>query len=134
MVLPIGWAVYYILSRYARLALDTHLELSADIGSGLYIGHFGNIRVRNCTIGASCSIAQSVHIIPDSSNVPPVIGDSVWIGAHAKIVGPFRIGSGATVSAAAVVRRDMPANALCLGNPARVIIRDYDNRRILDAR
>jgi len=35
------------------------------------------------------------------------------------------------VSAAAVVQRDIPENALCTGNPARVIMRDYDNSNMI---
>ena len=63
-----------------------------------------------------------------------MIGDRVWIGAHVHIVGPYRIGSGTTIAAGAVVRRDLPDNALCLGNPVRVVMSDYDNRRILGVR
>ena len=39
---------------------------------------------------------------------------------------------GGIVSAAAIVRRDIPASALCMGNPARIVIRDYDNTDILN--
>src|SRR5262252_5918758 len=51
-----GWPLYYLLSRYVRAAFDIRLELSADIGPGFYIGHFGAIRVRCCRIGANCSM------------------------------------------------------------------------------
>src|ERR1700740_2620193 len=85
LLLP-GWPLYYLLSRYVRCAYDIRLELSADIGTGLYIGHFGNIVVRNCRLGECCSIAQSVHIEPASEAGPgPVIGQRAWIGAHARI-------------------------------------------------
>src|SRR5262247_3316563 len=40
-----GWPVYFLVRNYARTALDIRLELSADIGPGLYIGHFGNVLV-----------------------------------------------------------------------------------------
>jgi len=60
-----------------------------------------------------------------------VIGERVWIGAHVQIVGALRIGTDTTVSAGAVVRSDIPDRALCMGDPARVILRYYDNRSIL---
>lgn len=130
-LLPIGWPLYYLLSRYVRAAFDIRLELSADIGPGLYIGHFGAIRLRRCRIGANCSIGRLTDISPVGDGPEPVIGDRVWLGAHVHIVGSYRIGTGATVSAGAVVQRDVPDAALCLGDPARVVWRNYDNRNIL---
>jgi len=131
-VLPLGWSVYYLLVSYVRLAFDIRLELSADIGPGLYIGHFGGLHLHGCSIGANCSVAQLTKIGPAAEGASgPVIGERVWIGAHARIVGAYRIGPDTTVSAGAVVRADMPDRALCMGNPARVILRYYDNRSIL---
>jgi len=130
-LLPFGWALYYVASRYAWIAFDIRLELSADIGPGFYIGHFGAIRLRNCRIGSNCSIGRLTNITAADSGEGPVIGERVWIGAHVQIVGPYRIGSGSTIAAGAAVRRDLPGNALCLGNPARIVLSEYDNRRIL---
>lgn len=131
LLLPFGWLLYFLISRYVRIAFDIRLDLSADIGPGLYIGHFGNIRVANCTLGTHCSIAQSVHIRPAATGAGPIVGDRVWIGAHAQIIGPHRIGTGSTISAGAVIQKDVPEHSLSLGNPARVILRNYDNRSIL---
>jgi serine O-acetyltransferase len=129
--LPAGWIFYYLLSRYVRLAFDIHLELSADIGPGLYIGHFGALHVGHCRIGANCSIACLTVIAPAPTGAGPIIGDRVWTGVNVQIIGPFRIGSDATVSAGAVVLGDIPEGALCMGNPARIVMRNYDNRGIL---
>jgi serine O-acetyltransferase len=130
-LLPGGWLVYYLLSRYVRLAFGIHLELSADIGPGLYIGHFGGIRLHGCRIGSHCSLGRLTHIGPVPGGHGPVIGERVWIGAHTQIVGAYRIGADATVSAGAVVLQDLPDGALCMGNPARVVMRTYDNRSML---
>ena len=130
-VLPFGWVVYFLLSRAARTLFDIHIELSADIGPGLYIGHFGAIRLAHCRIGANCSIGRLTNIIPATTGPGPTIGDRVWIGAHAQIVGGWSIGPGSTIAAGAVVQRDIPAGALCLGRPARIVIPNYDNRAIL---
>jgi serine O-acetyltransferase len=130
-LLPCGWAFYYLMSRYTWVVFDIRLELSADIGPGFYIGHFGAIRVRHCRVGSNCSIGRLTDITPAGSGAGPIIGDRVWIGAHVQIVGPYRIGSGTTIAAGAAVCRDLPDNALCLGNPVRVVLSDYDNRRIL---
>jgi serine O-acetyltransferase len=123
-----------LLSCCVRVAYDIRLELSADIGPGFYIGHFGAIRVRRCRIGANCSIGHLTIISAAANGRGPVIGDRVWIGAHAQVVGPHRIGSDVTVGAATVVQGDVPDGVLCLGNPARLVKRNYDNRLMLGLR
>jgi len=133
-LLPVGWPIYYLLSRCAWVAYDIRLELSADIGPGFYIGHFGAIRVRRCRIGTNCSIGHLTNIGATAHGRGPVIGDRVWIGAHAHIVGPHRVGSDATIGAATVIQGDVPEGVLCLGNPSRLVRRNYDNRRILRLR
>lgn len=50
-----------------------------------------------------------------------VIGDDVWIGAGALVLDGARIGSHAIVGAGAVVAKDVPASAVVVGNPARVV-------------
>jgi acetyltransferase-like isoleucine patch superfamily enzyme len=49
------------------------------------------------------------------------IGDGVWMGAGAKILDGVTIGSGAVIGAGAVVREDVPASAIAVGIPARVV-------------
>jgi len=128
---PGGWVVYFFWSRYVRAAYDISLDLSADIGPGLYIGHFGDIKIKSCRLGRYCNISQSTHVTDDDSGGSPEIGNCVWIGAHAKIIGPLKIGNRATISAGANVRRDIKEYAMCLGNPARVVMSEYDNSTIL---
>jgi serine O-acetyltransferase len=130
-VLLIGWPAYFIIIFYVRIVNGIRIELSADIGPGLYIGHFGNIVLRHCALGERCSISQSVHIEPElGGEFGPQLGDRVWVGAHAVVIGNYRVGSGSTISAGTVVQRDIPESSLCMGNPARVVFRDYDNSEI----
>ena len=51
----------------------------------------------------------------------PVIGPRVSIGTGAKVLGPIRVGTGARISANAVVLADVPDNATAVGIPARVV-------------
>lgn len=134
---PAMWAIvflispfYWLMTVYVRLAFDIHIEQSAEIGPGLYIGHFGSIQVRNCEIGHHCSIQHGVNIVSgvDSSG-RSVIGNRVWIGAYAQIRGAVRIANRATISAGAEVTRDVFEDCLVMGNPARVVLNNYDNSR-----
>jgi serine O-acetyltransferase len=51
----------------------------------------------------------------------PVLGDDVFVGAGAKILGPVRIGSGARIAANSLVLQDVPEGATAIGVPARVL-------------
>jgi serine O-acetyltransferase len=125
------YPIYWLLAAFMRRAYGIRLEQSADIGPGFYIGHFGSIRVARCQIGSRCAIQQHVTLGPETGGPGPVIGTGVWIGAHASIATSICIGDGATIAAGAVVTDDVPPRCLVVGNPGRVIQRDYDNSAFL---
>ena len=54
-------------------------------------------------------------------NLYPVIGNNVYIGAGAVILGAIRIGDNSAIGANSVVTKDVPANARVVGAPARII-------------
>ena len=55
-----------------------------------------------------------------------IIGNDVWIGANATIMGGIRIGNGAVIGAGAVVAKNIPPYAIAVGNPARIIKYRFD--------
>jgi serine O-acetyltransferase len=130
-LLPPGLLLYLLGILLARKGYGIRLDLSARIGPGLYIGHFGGIHVTNCTLGAHCSIAQQCKIGWPSEPAGPKIGNRVWIGAHARVWGPITVADASTIAGGAYVNRDVAPRALMMGNPARVISNDYDNSQIL---
>lgn len=90
------------------------------IGPGFYIGHYGCIFVRG-EIGKNCSISQGVSLGSKGagkSNGWPTLGDNVYIGAGAKVLGAIHIGDNVVVGANAVVTKAVPANSLAVGVPA----------------
>jgi serine O-acetyltransferase len=130
-LLPFGWLLYGFGVLLVRKGYGIHLSLTADIGAGFWVGHFGGIEVVNCRLGERCSVGQQTKVGRHDEPDGPQVGDGVWIGAHARIFGPAKIGAGATIAPGARVSRNVPDHALVAGDPGRVIFRNYDNTRIL---
>ena len=116
--------ILHVLSRIYGFQID----LKANIGDGLYIGHIGTIVIGGATIGKNCNINHNVTIGTDNKDkynrVPPTIGDKVWIGIGCVIVGNIKIGSDILISPNTFVNFDIPDNCIVMGNPARKIQMD----------
>lgn len=73
-------------------------------------------------IGKNCNIATGVVI--GKTNRPgggtPVIGNNVWIGSNAVIVGKIKIGNNVLIAPNAYVNIDVPDNSIVIGNPASI--------------
>ena len=104
---------------YRRYGLE--IPCGADIGGGLYIAHPVGTVIMPKRIGRNCSIIASVTVGMRSEWSFPDIGDNVYIGAGARILGGIRIGNDVSVGANAVVIHDAPDGATVVGVPARVI-------------
>jgi len=98
------------------------LDLSNQIGKGFYIGHFGGIIVRG-DFGDYCSIGQCVTVGTKGagkSNGHPRLGDRVYVGAGAKLIGNIEIGSDVIIGANAVVLEDVASQHRAVGVPAKI--------------
>lgn len=83
------------------------------IGDGSLIGHGSTI----VTLNHATDPARRADMIPS----PVVIGRKVWVGAAVTVLPGVTLGDGAIVGAGAVVTKDVPANAIVAGMPARLI-------------
>jgi|SRR5579863_54456 len=131
-LLGAGWLLYFPAAALVRACYGIRLALSAEIGPGCLVRHFGGIEVMNCRLGARCSVGQQTRIGGAAERAGPQIGAGVWVGAHARVWGAIQVGDGATVTPGARLNRNVPANALVVGDPGRVVAR-YDNSPILPA-
>ncbi|WP_322490425.1 serine O-acetyltransferase [Chloroflexus sp.] len=110
----------YVQRRlYRRYGLE--IVVGADIGGGLYIAHPIGTVVAPQRIGRNCTIVATVTIGMRNEWEFPVIGDDVFIGAGARVLGGITIGDRARIGANAVVTRDVPVGATVVGIPARVV-------------
>lgn len=118
----------FMLKRY-KYKFGIDISHSTKIGSGFYIGHFGGIVVHtNAVIGKNCNISHGVTIGQTNRGDKagcPSIGDNVYIGPGAKIVGDITIGNNAAIGANSVITKDIPNNAVAVGIPGKVI--SYDS-------
>ncbi|MEM6333120.1 MAG: serine acetyltransferase [Planctomycetota bacterium] len=100
------------------------IPLNARIGGGLAMPHANGVVIHpKAVVGVNALIQHQVTIgmkRHDDARLP-ILGDGVDIGAGAKVLGAITIGDGASIGANAVVVRDVPAGAVAVGIPARVI-------------
>jgi maltose O-acetyltransferase len=112
-----------------------------DYGSSIRIGarcfaNFGLVAldVAAITIGDDVQMGPNVQLLTPTHPVeagprrdkweaaqPITIGDNVWLGGGAIVLPGVTIGENTVVGAGSVVTRDLPANVVAVGNPARVV-------------
>lgn len=126
-----------------ELGAGAHIRppLYVDYGSYITVGEdtFINynltaLDVAPITIGRDCQIGPNVQLLTPTHPVEPeprrdkleaarpiTIGDNVWLGGGAIVLAGVTIGDNSVIGAGAVVTKDIPANVVAVGNPARVI-------------
>lgn len=96
-----------------------------EIGPGLFIEFGYGTIIGPRKIGENCWITAGVTIgYKNDVDPSPIIGNNVYIGAGAQVLGPITVGDNAIIGANAVVLRDVPPNCTVAGVPARIIKRD----------
>lgn len=118
-----------------------HLEISpkTNIGKGLYVGHPYGITINaEAVIGENCNIHKGVTIGQENRGKRkgvPTIGNRVWIGINAVVVGKITIGNDVLIAPLAYVNFDVPDHSIVIGNPGKIIPREnategYINRTV----
>jgi len=111
-----------------------------SIGDGTFIGHACAFTVAEAVrIGPRCLIATGTRIAdsdghpvsaarrragdptPAEAIRPVIIGEDVWLGARCTVLKGVTIGDRSIIAAGSVLTRDVPADSLVAGNPARLI-------------
>ena len=118
------WLARFVLRHYSY-KFGIFIPFDTPIGAGFYIGHCGDIHFNaQAQVGNNCNISQGVTLGQANrgkNKGAPIIGDGVYIGPGAKVVGAVRVGNNAAIGANCVVTKDVPENAVVVGVPGRVI-------------
>ena len=142
-VLGIDQARPILAELLGALGEDAHIRppLFVDYGSFITVGartfinyNLVALDVAAISIGDDCQIGPNVQLLTPTHPVEPQprkdkleaakpisIGDNVWIGGGAIVLPGVTIGDNTVIGAGAVVSKDIPANVIAVGNPARVV-------------
>jgi serine O-acetyltransferase len=124
-----GWLLGgRFVSHLGRLLTGIEIHPGARIGRRLFIDHgMGVVIGETAEIGDDCTLYQGVTLggtsLTRGQKRHPSLGNAVIVGSGAQVLGPFRVGDGARIGAAAVVLREVPDGATMVGNPARQVAR-----------
>jgi maltose O-acetyltransferase len=125
------------------LGQDAHIKppLFVDYGENIHVGartfvnfNLTALDVAPIRIGEDCQIGPNVQLLTPTHPLEPgprrdkleaaqpiTIGDNVWLGGGVTVCPGVTIGDNSVIGAGAVVTKDIPANVVAVGNPARVI-------------
>jgi len=116
--------IYRIGAKWFEVTMEMCISAAANIGHGLYMTHIGGIHVHpDVIIGENCNLAHQVTIGASAMGRKgvPKIGNNVYIGTGAVIIGKIRIGDGAKIAANTLVMTNVPEGATLMGVPGRVV-------------
>jgi len=115
------------LSQVARLLTGIEIHPAAQIGRRLFIDHGMGVVIGETTvIGDDVTLYQGVTLGgtgKEKGKRHPTIGNSVVVGAGARILGNIRVGDNCRVGAGSVVLRDVPDNSTIVGVPGHIVLR-----------
>lgn len=121
--------IYRVLFKLLRMKNCIELSYGTNIGGGLYIGHPYCITINpEAILGQNINIHKGVTIGQENRGKrkgTPTIGNKVWIGVNATIVGKINIGDDVLIAPNTYVNCDVPSHSVVFGNPC--IIKHKNN-------
>lgn len=126
------WLARFV-AHISRFLTGIEIHPGATIGRRFFIDHgMGVVIGETAVIGDDVTLYHGVTLGGTSWNKGkrhPTLENGVVIGAGAKVLGPITMGAGAKVGSNAVVVRDVPGGATAVGNPARIIQGEQEQKR-----
>lgn len=110
-----------LANRLNGFFCNCYIGRGAEFGPGFVLIHADGVVINRLVRGGRNVYVEHQVTIGADRGASPVIGDGIFIGAGAKILGPVTVGDGARIGANAVVVHDVPPYATVVGVPARVV-------------
>lgn len=111
--------------KHMRVKYGFQIPHKTNIDAGLFLGHFGGIVVNQSSkIGRNCNIGQGVtigQVNRGEKKGSPVLGDRVWVGPNAVVVGNITVGDDVLIAPLSYVNFDIPPKSIVMGNPAQIV-------------
>jgi serine O-acetyltransferase len=122
---PLRWItgkIYGFLRIFSPILTGIAIDRGMRVGHRFHIVHAGGVTINpGVTFGNRCGVMQNVTIGTNMDKPGcPKIGDDVFIGAGAVVIGNITIGDGALIAANSLVFFDVPPDALAMGVPAMI--------------
>ncbi|AGA67956.1 serine O-acetyltransferase [Desulfitobacterium dichloroeliminans LMG P-21439] len=115
-----------LISQTSRFFTGIEIHPGAKIGQGLFIDHgMGVVIGETAEIGNNVTIYQGVTLGgtgKEKGKRHPTIGNNVFIGSGAKILGSVKIGDNVKIGAGSVVTKPVPGNTTVVGIPGKVVV------------
>lgn len=122
--------VYGLLTVASEITTGVTMDRNVRIGRRFHIIHAATIFIHpDVVIGDRCGIMHNVTIGTNMDPRVPVIGDDVFIGCGASVLGGIRIGDHVRIAANSLVINDVPAHSFVAGVPAKAYPRLSAGRR-----
>jgi len=116
-----------IFNRINSMCCGCVIGRGAEFGPRFVLIHSMGVVINGSVRGGTDIRIEHQVTIGAERRQSPVVGDGVFIGAGAKIIGSITVGSGAKVGANAVVIHDVPPHATVVGIPAKVVRQRLQN-------
>ncbi|KAL0491070.1 serine O-acetyltransferase [Acrasis kona] len=114
-----------VISLFSRILTGIEIHPAAQIGPGLFIDHGCGVVIgetaivgRDCVFFHGCTLGGTGK---DTGKRHPTLGDKVFVGAGAKVLGNITLGNNVKVGAGSVVIKSVPNDCTVIGIPARCI-------------
>ncbi|HEY1922508.1 MAG TPA: hypothetical protein VGG44_07055 [Tepidisphaeraceae bacterium] len=115
------WVLEMIFNKLNAVMCNCIIGRGAEFGPGLVLIHSTGVVINGSVRGGSGIHIEHQVTIGAERRVSPTLGDDVFIGAGAKIIGNVTIGSGARIGANAVVLEDVPEGRTAVGVLAKIV-------------
>jgi serine O-acetyltransferase len=117
------WPAAMVFNKLNAVCCNCIIGRGAEFGPGFVLVHSTGVVINGQVRGGARVHVEHQVTVGAERRQSPVLGDDVFLGAGAKVIGPVTLGDGVRVGANAVVVHDVPAHCTAVGIPARVVRR-----------